>query len=38
MGTVSEFSKQDIVQTFGVPEDRVDVLYNGINPFFTPDR
>lgn len=36
IGTVSEFSKQDIVQTFGIPEDRVDVLYNGINPFFTP--
>ena len=27
--TVSDFSKRDIVDTYGIPEDRIDVVYNG---------
>ncbi len=36
IGTVSEFSKQDLVNKYGVPAGKVDVLYNGINSFFVP--
>lgn len=34
--TVSEFSKQDIVKTYGVPADKIDVVYNGIGEIFGP--
>lgn len=36
LGTVSEFSKQDIIKTLGVAPHKIDVLYNGINAFFEP--
>ncbi len=36
IATVSEFSKTDIVRTFSYPEDRVDVVYNGVNQVFAP--
>ena len=36
LGTVSQFSKQDIVKTYGVNASKIDVLYNGINNFFIP--
>ena len=36
LGTVSEYSKNDIVNTFGIDASKVDVLYNGINSFFEP--
>lgn len=34
--TVSEYSKQDIVNTYFVPEDKIDVVYNGINENYFP--
>lgn len=36
LATVSEFSKQDIVQTYGANPENIDVVYNGINDFFSP--
>jgi glycosyltransferase involved in cell wall biosynthesis len=32
--TVSEYSKKDIVSRYGVDEDKVDVVYNGVNDVF----
>lgn len=29
--TVSHFSKQDLVQTYGILENKIEVVYNGIN-------
>ncbi|MBR6272662.1 MAG: glycosyltransferase family 4 protein [Bacteroidales bacterium] len=34
--TVSEFSKQDIVDCYGVSPDKIDVAYNGVNGIFKP--
>ena len=34
--TISEFSKERIVEVFGVDEDKVKVVYNGVSPF--PDK
>ena len=34
--TVSEFSKQDIVDCYQVDPDKIDVAYNGVNEMFTP--
>ncbi len=34
--TVSEFSKQDIVTTYGIAPERIDVVYNGIGSVFVP--
>ncbi|MFN8350933.1 MAG: glycosyltransferase family 1 protein [Flavobacteriales bacterium] len=34
--TVSGYSKQDIVERYGVPADRIDVAYNGVGEVFTP--
>ena len=34
--TVSEFSKQDIVECYGVNPDKIDVAYNGVNETFKP--
>lgn len=34
--TVSEFSKQDIVKTYGIAPGKIDVVYNGIGDIFTP--
>lgn len=34
--TVSEFSKQDIVDCYHVNPDKIDVAYNGANEAFTP--
>lgn len=36
VGTVSEFSKADIVNTYKVSPDKIDVVYNGINSFYEP--
>jgi len=34
IATVSEYSKQDIVNSFGLAEDKVDVVYNGsLSPY-----
>lgn len=34
--TVSEYSKQDIVKTYGVDADKIDVAWNGVNEVFKP--
>ena len=34
--TVSNFSKQDLVSTYGVCPEKIDVAYNGVAPFFKP--
>lgn len=36
LGTVSEFSKKDIVSTYKVDPEKIDVVYNGINSFYEP--
>jgi glycosyltransferase involved in cell wall biosynthesis len=34
--TVSEYSKQDIVRTYGINVAKIDVTYNGVSPVFSP--
>lgn len=34
--TVSEYSKRDLVETYGVPEEKVVVTYDGVSRRFTP--
>jgi len=34
--TVSEFSKQDIVNVYGIDSDKIDVVYNGASESFSP--
>lgn len=34
--TVSEFSKKDIVQQYGVSQDKIDVVYNGADELYEP--
>lgn len=34
--TVSEFSKQDIVDCYGIDPRKIDVVYNGVNEKFMP--
>lgn len=34
--TVSEFSKQDIVDCYGIASEKIDVVYNGVNEKFAP--
>ena len=34
--TVSEFSKQDIVDCYHIDPQKIDVAYNGVNELFTP--
>jgi len=36
LGTVSEFSKQDIAARYNVPNEKIDVLYNGSNDACNP--
>lgn len=36
VATVSEFSKKDIADNYGIPAEKLDVVYNGINEFFRP--
>ena len=36
IATVSNFSKQDICHHFHIPEEKIDVIYNGSNPVFQP--
>jgi glycosyltransferase involved in cell wall biosynthesis len=36
IATVSNFSKQDIINYYGVSSDKIDVVYNGSNTVFTP--
>lgn len=34
--TVSEYSKQDIIKTYGIKTDKVTVAHNGVGDFFKP--
>lgn len=36
IATVSEFSKSDIVKTYNIPEEKIDVTPNGCNPDYKP--
>jgi glycosyltransferase involved in cell wall biosynthesis len=36
LATVSEYSKKDIVNTFGTDPGKIDVVYCGINEFYEP--
>lgn len=36
IATVSEFSKQDIIQHYNIDASNIDVVYNGFNPVFEP--
>jgi glycosyltransferase involved in cell wall biosynthesis len=34
--TVSNYSKNDIIDSFKISEEKIDVAYNGVNPIFNP--
>ena len=34
--TVSNFSKSEIINYFNIPEEKIRVIYNGVNPMFRP--
>ncbi len=34
--TVSAFSKQDIVHRYGISQDKIQVVYNGVSSFYAP--
>jgi glycosyltransferase involved in cell wall biosynthesis len=36
LATVSEHSREDIVRTYGIAADRIDVVYNGVGEVFRP--
>ena len=36
IATVSEYSRQDLLRTYGLPPEKVAVTYNGIDKHFTP--
>ncbi len=36
IATVSEFSKRDIISTYNIDSDKIDVVYSGLNSFITP--
>ncbi|MDZ7848935.1 MAG: glycosyltransferase [Owenweeksia sp.] len=36
IATVSQFSRQDISETYGVNSQKIDLVYNGCGDFFTP--
>jgi glycosyltransferase involved in cell wall biosynthesis len=36
IATVSEFSKNDIVKTYGIDPSKIDVVYNGCNTSYVP--
>jgi glycosyltransferase involved in cell wall biosynthesis len=36
IATVSEFSKSDLVKTYGIDPSAIDVVYNGCNTAYTP--
>lgn len=36
IATVSEFSKQDIMQQYGISDENIDVVYNGANESYFP--
>jgi glycosyltransferase involved in cell wall biosynthesis len=36
IATVSEHSKNDIVDSYGIHPDKIDVVYNGVNEIYSP--
>lgn len=36
LATVSEFSKQDIIQQYNIPANKIKITYNGVSPSFKP--
>lgn len=36
IATVSQFSRQDISETYGIQKEKIDVVYNGVGEDFTP--
>jgi glycosyltransferase involved in cell wall biosynthesis len=36
VATVSNYSKEDIAQSYGIERNKIDVVYSGINPFYKP--
>lgn len=36
IATVSEFSKQDIIKSYQISPDKIDVVYNGANEIYAP--
>jgi len=36
IATVSEFSKKDIIETYNITPEKIDVVYNGANEIFKP--
>jgi len=36
IATVSEFSKNDMIKSWGISSDKIDVVYDGHNPLYTP--
>ena len=36
LATVSEFSKQDLINTYNLSPDKIDIVYNGCNSLFKP--
>lgn len=36
IGTVSNYSKNDLVKTLGLNQNKIDVVYSGINSFYQP--
>ena len=34
--TVSKFSKQDIINTYGLPASKIDIVFNGVSSVFKP--
>ena len=34
--TVSHYSKDDMLQTYGIDPDKIDVVYNGVNTLYKP--
>ena len=34
--TVSQYTKDDIVKTYNIPQSKIDVIYNGANDLFKP--
>lgn len=36
IATVSQYSKNDIIGTYGIPDRKIDVVYNGVNELYQP--
>ena len=38
ISTVSEYSKNDLISTYGINKNKIDVVYNGANEYFKPSN